>query len=350
VAGSALFLWLFTLANPVLSYWFRQIEIFVQTVMETFALMPDRLFFWLFIATTLWGVCRIRYRRKHFPEIGAGRTLSLSLLARCLLLFNAVFAVQTVMDCTYLWGGATLPGGMTYAEYAHRGAYPLIATALIAGLFVLLTFRAGLPTQETTLVRRLVSVWLAQNVLLTLNSLWRLHLYVEVYSLTRLRFAAAIWMMLVSAGIILIVWRIHAGKSNAWLLNANFVTLLTCLYFCCFINFDSVISRYNAQNCLEIKGKGVSLDIAYLEQIGVESLPALISYQQSVADPVKSARAQMAVDRLRGELQRDSMNWRAWTFRKYSLQQEVPHLIANRTHSDPQHFAGLSVLQIRDRH
>jgi hypothetical protein len=317
-------------------------------VMDTFALMPDRVFFWLFLGAILWGVCRIRYKRTHFPEIGAGRTLTLSLLARCLLLFNAVFAVQTVMDCTYLWGGAALPGGMTYAEYAHRGAYPLIATALIAGLFVLLTFRAGLPTQETTVVRRLLYVWLAQNILLTLNSLWRLHLYVEVYSLTRLRFAAAIWMLLVSAGIILIVWRIYAGKSNSWLLNANFVTLLAVLYVCCFINFDSIISNYNARNCREVAGRGVPLDIQYLEQIGVESLPALIWYQHRGNDPLKSARAQLAVDRLIADLENDSKNWRAWTFRKHSLKQEVPNLIANRTNSASKERAGLSLLQISD--
>jgi hypothetical protein len=348
VAGSLLFVWLFTLANPVLAYWFRQVEIFLQTMMDTFAITPDRVFFWGFVATTIWAVCRIRYKRRHFPEIGAGRTLSLSLLARCLLLFNAIFAVQSVLDFAYLWGGANLPGGMTYAEYAHRGAYPLIATALIAGLFVLLTFRAGLPTQETTLVRRLVYVWLAQNVLLTLNSLWRLHLYVEVYSLTRLRLAAAVWMLLVSAGIVLIVWRIYAGKSNAWLLNANFATLLGVLYLCCFINFDAMISRYNSRNCMEVAGKGVSLDIRYLEQIGVESLPALIWYQQNVNDPVKRARAQLATDRLIGDLEKDSSNWRAWTFRKHSLKKEVPHLIANRTDSGSHKLAGLSVLQIRD--
>ena len=102
----------------------------------------------------------------------------------------------------------------------------MIGTALLAGGFVLLAFRAGLPTQETSLARKLIYLWLAQNVFLTFSSLWRLHLYVEVYSLTRLRVAAGIWMLLVSAGLVLLVWRIRAAKSNGWLLNANFVALL----------------------------------------------------------------------------------------------------------------------------
>ena len=58
-------------------------------------------------------------------------------------MFNALFAVQTVLDLTYLWGGVALPDGMTYATYAHRGAYPLIVTALLAAGFVLVDDAAG---------------------------------------------------------------------------------------------------------------------------------------------------------------------------------------------------------------
>ena len=38
---------------------------------------------------------------------------------------------------TYLTGGRRLPRGISFVEYAHRGSYPLIATALLAAAFVL---------------------------------------------------------------------------------------------------------------------------------------------------------------------------------------------------------------------
>lgn len=53
-------------------------------------------------------------------------------LLRALVVFNAIFAVQTLLDAAYLWGGVALPDGLSYAAYAHRGAYPLIVTALLA--------------------------------------------------------------------------------------------------------------------------------------------------------------------------------------------------------------------------
>ena len=44
-------------------------------------------------------------------------------ILRSLILFNLLFAVQTVLDVTYLWGNATLPADISYASYAHRGAH-----------------------------------------------------------------------------------------------------------------------------------------------------------------------------------------------------------------------------------
>src|SRR5690606_27350298 len=59
------------------------------------------------------------------------------LTVKTLVVLNAVFLVQLALDARYLLLGAALPEGMTYAQYAHRGAYPLIVTALLAGAMVL---------------------------------------------------------------------------------------------------------------------------------------------------------------------------------------------------------------------
>ena len=71
------------------------------------------------------------------PSSVSAEFLGPSTILRSLILFNLLFAVQTVLDGIYLWGDVALPDGMTYAAYAHRGAYPLIATALLAAGFVL---------------------------------------------------------------------------------------------------------------------------------------------------------------------------------------------------------------------
>lgn len=86
------------------------------------------------------------------------------IMTRGLLLFNLVFLVQNLLDVEYLWAGAALPEGVTYAGYAHRGAYPLIATALIAGGLTLLAFSGKCSGPAWKRARVLVYFWLGQNV------------------------------------------------------------------------------------------------------------------------------------------------------------------------------------------
>ena len=69
-------------------------------------------------------------------------------ILRSLILFNLLFAVQTILDMIYLWGNATLPAGINYASYAHQGAYPLIVTALLAAGFVLAAMKPGGPAEN----------------------------------------------------------------------------------------------------------------------------------------------------------------------------------------------------------
>ena len=98
----------------------------------------------------------------------------------------------------YLWGNATLPADISYASYAHHGAYPLIVTALLAAGFVLAAMKPGGPAEQSRVIRPLVYLWVAQNVLLVASSILRLDLYVQIYLLTYWRVAAFIWMLLVA--------------------------------------------------------------------------------------------------------------------------------------------------------
>jgi hypothetical protein len=156
-------------------------------------------------------------------------------------------------------GGSTLPEGMTYAQYAQRGAYPLIVTALLAAVFVLATFRPGETHKDLKWSRRLVFVWLLQNVFFVISAGWRLWLYVEVYTLTRWRVAAAIWMLLVACGLLWILVRIAVGRSNLWLINVNALTASVVLFVCTFLNMDGAIAAFNVRHCEEIRGKGAHL-------------------------------------------------------------------------------------------
>jgi hypothetical protein len=241
-----------------------------------------------------------------------------AVIVRSLVLFNLLFATQTALDINYLWRGAELPDGMTYASYAHRGAYPLIVTALLAAAFVIVAMRPGSDAERSPLMRALVFAWVGQNVLLVASSILRLQLYVATYSLTYWRVAAFIWMLIVAAGLILIVARIMTRRSNAWLVSTNLATLALTICVCGCVNFPSLVANYNVARALDVNKPSPAFDIHYVVSLGPQALPALDRYisAHGMATPplLLGRRAQLTAQ----HLQRTN-GWRAWTFRNWRL-------------------------------
>ena len=240
-------------------------------------------------------------------------------ILRSLIVFNILFAVQTVMDGAYLWGGLSLPSGLTHAAYAHRGAYPLIFTALLAAAFVIIAMRPGSEAERSPLIRVLVFVWTGQNVVLVISSILRLDLYVQEYSLTYLRLAAFVWMLLVGLGLALIVARIVFRRSNSWLVRANLVSLGLTLYLCCFINFPRMIADYNVDHCREVSGQGQVLDRGYLLALGPQAVPSLDRY---IAHTLPGTMLSHETFSLRNVVDGHGVrmrDWRTWTLRDWEL-------------------------------
>ena len=318
------FLSLFAMANPLIDRFLEEFRKNTWAEIQSLDLTFSRILFWCALAAVIWALQRFpKHARKLQSRPGTTtRAIQADFLLRCLALFNAVFAAETLLDLIYLWGGAALPGKMTYAEYAHRGAYPLIATALLAGLFVLITFRPGAPIRTFLSARRLVYLWLTQNVFLTVSSMWRLHLYIEAYGLTRWRIAALIWMFLVATGLLWIGCRILTGRANGWLVSMNLITTLFVLYGCCFINFDGLIAWHNVRHSQRL---GIPADFEYLRSLGPESIPSL----DWLSDPAQSAPGAEEARRSSRELQemlwQQTRNWRGWTWRRYELLKLTDH-------------------------
>ena len=345
VGLGGLFLLLFAQANPLIERWFTSVD-----AARWRSLDLVRPLFWLAAIAAIWPFLRVRLGQptvrdlvdpldatpEPSPPTQSAVTIAATVptaawvdgplfgraaILRSLVLFNLLFAVQSVLDVTYLWGGMALPIGMSYASYAHRGAYPLIVTALLAGAFVLAAMQPGTAIERSRLARALVFLWIGQNVLLVLSSMLRLDLYVDVYSLTEWRCAAFVWMLLVAAGLILIVARIVLDRSNRWLVWSNAAVLAVALYLCSLVDFSGMIARFNVMHSREVAGAGVPIDTAYLCRLGPAVLPALEVLAAKAS--ASGRRPPAGMDECRRSLeQRHAVrmaDWRAWTFRAYRL-------------------------------
>jgi hypothetical protein len=339
----AIFLTLFSSANPLIEHGLMQIDL-----RRLFELIDSwRLAFWVFTISMIWPLIRrrIKFRPRlpspHGPVAAAESSdldylLGTQAVTRSLILFNALFALQTILDLTYLWGGVALPDGMSHAEYAHRGAYPLIATALLAAGFVLVAMRPGGPAENSRLIRPLVLIWIAQNILLVISSIFRLDLYIAAYSLTYWRLAAFVWMGLVAVGLLLILVQIVLQKPNSWLVCANAISLSIVLYGCCFVNAPRLISFYNLEHSRENGGTGPTIDFYYLDSLGPEAIPALEIYVEKIQKIPRFAQT-VRNKRRTEENQILHRNWRAWGFRSWRLQRYLtnhPNTSSNPSQSN----------------
>ncbi len=342
------FVFLLQSANPIIERWIAQIDILLLALFENLGLW--RAVFWLAVAAFCWPFLQLRlsangtspfaklkayFGLTHETEpAGAesdgqhssslmSRIVAPIAITRSLVLFNGVFAVQSALDLTYLWGGADLPEGMTYAGYAHRGAYPLVATALLAGGFVLLALRPNSGMEARPLTRNLILLFAAQNVMLMVSSILRLDLYVAEYSLTQLRLAALVWMGLVAFGLTLIFLRVTLRKNNRWLIDWNLRALLATLYACGLINTTNLIAGYNVDHSYEVTGSGTRLDTGYLLCLGAEAIPALDRFVEAelkragYVEPSLKERIQDTAT----EFDISMDHWQSWTFRRSRLMQ-----------------------------
>lgn len=283
LTGSLVVVMLFAAANPV-----------IEDALDAISLprldaeMILRALLWLVLFTLAWSLLRPRSARRLLATFdGSGDIalpgVSIASVLLSLAMFNALFALQNAMDAAWLWGLAPLPEGMTLAQYAHRGAYPLIATALFAGVFVLVFLRPGSTTAREPWIRRLVVLWIGQNLFLVASSALRTMDYVEAYSLTRLRIAALLWMGLVAVGLVLIVWRMLRGKSAGWLINTNLAAAGLLLAVVSVVDLGAIAAQWNVRHAREVDGTGAQIDLCYLRWLGSPALLPLIELEQGNA-------------------------------------------------------------------
>ncbi len=309
------FIVLFWGANPVIAGWMRGAGDLAWNLGDLIEAV--RVVLWIGVTFGVWALLRLRVRpqsRIHNLVERERHWMDASTTVRSLVLFNVVFLVHNVLDARYLWLGGVLPDGLTYAEYAHRGAYLLIITVILAGGFVIAAFPGDAAPRSRALVW-LVGLWIGQNAWLTVSAARRLALYVDAYGLTMLRVAAGLWLLVVALGLLSMVGRVAARWSNLRLLSVNGVATAVVLLGSCLVDLRGGVAWYNVHRALRPDPPAAPLDIAYLVDLGPSSVPALAHLESSSGWTGVRREATAALATMRGTLDERLADWRGWTWR-----------------------------------
>ncbi|MBZ0305450.1 MAG: DUF4173 domain-containing protein, partial [Anaerolineae bacterium] len=178
-----------------------------------------------------------------------------------------------MIQAKYLFGGEVniTVQGYTYAEYARRGFFELLAvSAMTMALVVILdTFTFRFPAQEMWF-RGLSIGLIALTVVMLVAAFMRLNLYEDAYGFTRLRVMVKVFMVwLAVLFIILVVDLLYRNKQVFWVgvmaVAVGFVLTLNLM------NMDAFIASRNIDH-FEKTGK---LDIDYLTSLSDDAIPAI---------------------------------------------------------------------------
>ncbi|MFA5954297.1 MAG: DUF4173 domain-containing protein [Patescibacteria group bacterium] len=190
---------------------------------------------------------------------------------------NVLFFIFIVVQLTYLFGGESniSSQGFTYAEYARRGFFELIAVAMISLLLLLTTEKYIAKKKDTghTLGFKILSTALVIQVILTMASAFmRLSFYEEAYGFTTLRLYSHSFIILLAIIFCLLLYKIYKDKRENTFAFHVFTAIALFLAAINFLNPDAFIARRNIERFVTT-GK---LDIYYLSRLSSDAIPDTI--------------------------------------------------------------------------
>lgn len=220
-----------------------------------------------------------------------------------------LLTVFVTIQIQYLFGGERLIQdtlGLSYAEYARRGFFEIVAAAALI-VPVLLLSNWMLDTDSH--INRKSFTALASALLLLvsvvmLSALKRMQLYVDAYGLTEDRLYATaflLWIAIVLGWLTVTVLR---GKSRRFAFGM-IVSGLTVLAGLNLLNPSAVIARTN----LGRARSGASLDVHHLTLLGPDAAPTILAGVSSMTETDRCQVLQIMVDQPWANQRSD---WRSW--------------------------------------
>jgi hypothetical protein len=265
-------------------------------------------FAWL-AASYLWGA--LLAEREPVPATPRIEWLRFEFIETAVVLgsINALFAAFVAVQFRYLFGGADrveASSSLTYAEYARRGFFELVAVAALVVPFLLFTHWL-LPRANVRLHRfygALAAVLVLLVFVVMASALQRMRLYQETYGLTELRVYTTAFMLWLFAVFAWLLFTVLRGRRDRFAFGV-FVAGLLVVVALNTLNPDGLIVRRNAA----IADDRV-FDSDYALNLSADSVTALVENFDKVPP---DDRCYVSRELRRRYVDQDD-DWRSWNW------------------------------------
>jgi hypothetical protein len=227
------------------------------------------------------------------------------------LLLNCMLLVMNGLDIDNIYISCKLPVGINLSDFVHQAVAATVFSILMAvGLIAWFYSGSNNFTPTGKKVRVIIYLWIAQTVLLVVNTMVRNYWYIREYALTHQRIGVYIFLVLCLTGLS-VTWLKLARHHSAWrLATINIRLWFFMLVVFSLINWDRVITRYNIGHT-----PIGQLDVEYLTALSDANLPELAALLET--GKLNGEEQQMILKKAR-RIERERrfyVQWPSWNLR-----------------------------------
>ncbi|HSX17444.1 MAG TPA: DUF4173 domain-containing protein [Patescibacteria group bacterium] len=194
---------------------------------------------------------------------------------------NVLFLAFILVQLAYLFGGEhnITVQGFTYAEYARKGFFELLAVAVISFLLILGAEKAlTIKDQKHSVRFKFLSAALILQVMVVMVSAFkRMALYESAYGFTSLRLYVQIAIVWLAVVFCILLYKIFKDQRDSTFAFLSFTSLILLLAFINIINVDAFVAHKNISRYYAT-GK---LDVGYLSSLSDDGVTTIITLADS---------------------------------------------------------------------
>jgi len=182
---------------------------------------------------------------------------------------NVMLFFLNLTDVNYLFIESVLPEGVTHTEYVHNGVGAVITSIVLAIALMLFYYRGKMNfDNRSKSVNILTYVWIVQNVVLVVLTMFKNQMYVDAFALTFKRIGVYYYLGFSIIGLALTAYKLYACKTTWFLVKSNAVAMYTVLILSSALNWNMIVTANHF-------GHEKGADLQYLKGLGFANYPEL---------------------------------------------------------------------------
>lgn len=282
----AIIIWLLSSADIVFKDLFLNIP--VSKIIKHFLVI---IIVSVYAACFIWALVKVfneREQQARYSKIKWKLFFDPVILVTILVLINVIYAIFSVIQFAYLFGGSSfvLPSSYTYAEYARRGFFELVVVSIIN--FGILLFGITFVKKDNkkifAAIRILLTLLVIFTLILLVSAFYRMLVYEQAYGFTYLRIFVQTFMIMLF--FIFVASIIYIWNPNFPVIKSYFIIALAIYIIMNFANVDVIISENNINRYFN----SGQIDMDYLKGLSYDAVPGMERLLTSIDYPSEAEK------------------------------------------------------------